>query len=179
MNSTKGTTVVMVRRGEEVALAADGQVTIGDTVLKATAKKIRRLHNSNVLAGFAGSTADAFSLFSRFENKLEDSRGNLRKAAVELAREWRTDKALRHLEAFLLVCDRSDSLLITGSGDVIEADDGVMAIGSGGPYALAAARAMVEETSLSATEIARKSLLIASQICVYTNSNIIIETLKK
>ena len=167
----------MVRCGGEVALGADGQVTIADTVLKSSARKIRRLEKSGVLAGFAGSTADAFSLFSRFENKLEEARGNLKKAAVDLAREWRTDKVLRHLEAFLLVCDRKDSLLITGLGDVIEADDGVMAIGSGGPYALAAARALVEETGLSATEITQKALEIASQICVYTNSNINIETL--
>jgi len=177
MNSIKGTTVLLVRRNEEVALAADGQVTLADTVLKSTAKKIRRLQNADVLVGFAGSTADAFSLFSRFESKLEESKGNLRRAAVDLARDWRTDRALRHLEALLIVCDREDALLITGSGDVIESDDGVMAIGSGGPYALAAARAMMQTTRLSAAEIAEKALAIASQICVYTNSNITIETL--
>jgi len=161
-----------------VALAADGQVSFGDTIIKNTARKIRRLHNERVLAGFAGSTADAFSLFARFESKLEEFRGNLRRASVELARDWRTDRALRHLEALLVVTDGNESFLISGDGDVIEPDDGVIAIGSGGPYALAAARAMLRFTRKSAGEIANESLKIASEICVYTNSHIILESLQ-
>lgn len=177
MSLARGTTVLLVRRAGQVALAADGQVTIGETVLKNSARKLRRLHNGSVIAGFAGSTADAFSLFSRFEDKLEEFRGNLRRAAVDLARDWRTDRALRHLEALLIVADREDAFLISGDGDVIEPDDGVIGIGSGGPYALAAARALVRFTDKSAAEIARDALQIAGEICVYTNSEITLETL--
>ncbi len=160
-----------------MALAADGQVGLGDTVIKNTARKIRRLGDGKVLAGFAGSTADAFSLFARFESKLEEFRGNLRRASVELARDWRTDRSLRHLEALLLVADHQDSFLISGQGDVIEPDDGVMGIGSGGAYALAAARAMFRFTEKPADEIAREALQIASEICVHTNSHILLEVL--
>lgn len=177
MKAFRGTTVLLVRRDGRVALAADGQVGLGDTVIKSTARKIRRLHDGKVLAGFAGSTADAFSLFARFESKLEEFRGNLRRASVELARDWRTDRALRHLEALLLVADREDSFLISGQGDVIEPDDGVMGIGSGGAYALAAARAMLRFTDKPADEIATEALRIASEICVYTNAQILLETL--
>lgn len=177
MSVAHGTTVLLVRRDGQVALAADGQVTLGDTVLKNTARKLRRLHNGQVLAGFAGSTADAFSLFSRFEDKIEEFRGNLRRAAVDLARDWRTDKALRHLEALLVVTDRECAFLISGDGDVIEPDDGIIGIGSGGPYALAAARALLGFTDLAAPEIAREALRIAAGICVFTNSEITLETL--
>jgi ATP-dependent HslUV protease, peptidase subunit HslV len=177
MKAFRGTTVLLVRRDGRVALAADGQVGLGDTVIKNTARKIRRLHDGKVLAGFAGSTADAFSLFARFESKLEEFRGNLRRASVELARDWRTDRALRHLEALLLVADPEDSFLISGQGDVIEPDDGVMGIGSGGAYALAAARAMLRFTDKPADEIATEALRIASEICVYTNAQILLETL--
>jgi ATP-dependent HslUV protease subunit HslV len=177
MIEMRGTTVLLVRRKNQVALAADGQISLGDTILKTSAKKIRRLHDGTVLAGFAGSTADAFALFSRFEVKLEEFRGNLRRASVELAREWRTDKILRHLEALLVVCDQNDAFLISGQGDVIEPDDGVIAIGSGGAYALSAARALLRHTRKSAEEIAGEALKIASEICVFTNSSISIETL--
>jgi ATP-dependent HslUV protease, peptidase subunit HslV len=177
MRTVRGTTVLLVRREGLVALAADGQVGLGDTVIKNTARKIRRLGDGKVLAGFAGSTADAFSLFARFESKLEEFRGNLRRASVELARDWRTDRSLRHLEALLLVADHQDSFLISGQGDVIEPDDGVMGIGSGGAYALAAARAMFRFTEKPADEIAREALQIASEICVHTNSHILLETL--
>lgn len=173
----KGTTVLCVRRQGRVVMASDGQVTFQDTILKHNARKVRRLYNDRILAGFAGSTADAFALFQRFESKLEEFRGNLSRAAVELARDWRTDRYLRHLEALLLVADRERSLILSGSGEVIEPDDDVAAIGSGGPYALAAARALLRHTTLSAREIAEEALRIASQICVYTNEHLIIEEL--
>jgi len=170
-----GTTVLLVRRGDRTAMAGDGQVTLGDTVIKQSAKKIRRLFNDRVLVGFAGSTGDAFALFSRLEAKLEQFRGNLNRAAVELAQEWRTDRALRHLEAFLLATDGKSTYLISGTGDVIEPDDGILAIGSGGAYALAAARALVRCTKLPAKQIARESLKITSEICIFTNSEIHVE----
>jgi ATP-dependent HslUV protease, peptidase subunit HslV len=171
------TTVVCVRRGGSVVMAADGQVTLGEGVIKHTAKKIRRLFNDKILAGFAGSTADAFSLFGRFEGKLEQYHGNLGRAAVELAKEWRTDKALRHLEALLLVSDANLTFLISGAGDVIEPDGGVAAIGSGGPYALAAATALAENTNLPARKIAEEAMKIAGKICIYTNENFTVEEL--
>lgn len=158
-------------------MAADGQVTLGENVIKHTARKIRRLYNDKILAGFAGSTADAFSLFARFEAKLEQYHGNLGRAAVELAKEWRTDKALRHLEALLLVSDASLTFLISGAGDVIEPDGGVAAIGSGGPYALAAARALMDNTQMPARRIAEEAMKIAGKTCIYTNENFIIEEL--
>jgi len=159
-------------------MAADGQVTLGATVMKHSAKKIRRLYQDKVLAGFAGSTADAFSLFSRFENKLEQFAGNLGRSAVELAKDWRTDKMLRHLEALLIVCDAQQTFILSGNGDVIEPDEGIVAIGSGGSFALAAARALMENTDLSAREIAEKSMKIAGQICIYTNDQMTVEELK-
>jgi len=173
----RSTTVLCVRRNGQVVMAADGQVTLGENVIKHTAKKIRRLYNDKILAGFAGSTADAFSLFARFEGKLEQYHGNLGRAAVELAKEWRTDKALRHLEALLLVSDPSLTFLISGAGDVIEPDGGVAAIGSGGPYALAAARALMDNTELSARRIAEEAMKIAGKTCIYTNENFMIEEL--
>lgn len=173
----RSTTVLCVRRDGHVVMAADGQVTLGENIIKHTARKIRRLYNDRILAGFAGSTADAFSLFARFEGKLEQYHGNLGRAAVELAKEWRTDKALRHLEALLLVSDASFTFLISGAGDVIEPDGGVAAIGSGGPYALAAARALVENTQLSARRIAEEAMKIAGRTCIYTNENFLIEEL--
>jgi len=174
----RSTTVICVRRNGSVVMAADGQVTMGEAVFKHTAKKIRRLYQDKILAGFAGSTADAFSLFSRFESKLEQYAGNLGRAAVELAKDWRTDKMLRSLEALLVVADPSQTFLISGAGDVIEPDEGIAAIGSGGSYAQAAARALIENTQLSAREIAEKSLRIAGQICIYTNDQITVEELK-
>jgi ATP-dependent HslUV protease subunit HslV len=174
----RSTTVVCVRRGDAVVMAADGQVSLGATVMKGSAKKIRRLYNDKVLAGFAGSTADAFSLFSRFENKLEQFAGNLGRAAVELAKDWRTDKMLRQLEALLIVTDAKQTFLLSGTGDVIDPDEGIATIGSGGSYALAAARALMENTELSAREIAEKSLKIAAQICIYTNDQMTTEELK-
>ncbi len=173
----RSTTVVCVRRGGSVVMAADGQVTLGDAILKHTARKVRRLYEGKVLAGFAGSTADAFSLFGRFESKLEQYAGNIGRAAVELAKDWRTDKMLRSLEALLIVSDPSQSFLISGTGDVIEPDEGIVAIGSGGSYALAAARALYDNTELPAREIAEKSLRIAGQICIYTNDQIMVEEL--
>jgi ATP-dependent HslUV protease subunit HslV len=173
----RSTTVICVRRGTSVVMAADGQVTMGEAVFKHTAKKIRRLYQDKILAGFAGSTADAFSLFSRFESKLEQYAGNLGRSAVELAKDWRTDKMLRSLEALLVVTDLNQTFLISGSGDVIEPDEGIAAIGSGGSYALAAARALMENTELSAREIAEKALRIAGQICIFTNDKITIEEL--
>lgn len=172
-----GTTIVAVRRGDKGAMAGDGQVTMSrnNTIMKSTARKIRRIHQGKVVVGFAGSVADAFSLFDRFESRLEETRGNLQRAAVMLAKEWRTDRVLRRLEALLLAMDKSDLYLISGSGEVIEPDDGVVAIGSGGPYALAAARALLAHSSLEASEIARESILIASRICVYTNDCITVE----
>ena len=174
----RSTTVVCVRRGDAVVMAADGQVSLGATVMKGSAKKIRRLYNDKVLAGFAGSTADAFSLFSRFENKLEQFAGNLGRSAVELAKDWRTDKMLRQLEALLIVTDAKQTFLLSGTGDVIDPDEGIATIGSGGSYALAAARALMENTDLSARQIAEKSLRIAGQICIYTNDQMTIEELK-
>jgi ATP-dependent HslUV protease subunit HslV len=160
-----------------VVLAGDGQVTLGESVFKHTAKKIRRLYNDKILAGFAGSTADAFSLFSRFEAKLEQYHGNLGRAAVELAKDWRTDKFLRHLEAMLLVCDKEQTFLLSGQGDVIEPDSGVAAIGSGGPYAQAAAEALARHTELSARQICEEAMKIAGKLCIYTNENVTIEEL--
>src|SRR5258707_8270833 len=176
-NRIRSTTVVCVRRDSSVVMAADGQVTLGEGIIKHTAKKIRRLYNDRILAGFAGSTADAFSLFARFEGKLEQYHGNLGRAAVELAKEWRTDKALRHLEALLLVSDANLTFLISGAGDVIEPDGGVAAIGSGGPYALAAATALAENTDLPARKIAEEAMKIAGKICIYTNDTFTIEEL--
>ncbi len=173
----RSTTVICVRRDGHVVMAADGQVTLGDHVLKHSAKKIRRLYQDRILAGFAGSTADAFALFKRFEAKLEQFSGNLNRAAVELATDWRTDKMLRNLEALLVVADAGQTLLISGSGDVIDPDEAIAAIGSGGTYATAAARALLENTTLSAREIATKSMKIAGEICIYTNDHIMMEEL--
>jgi ATP-dependent HslUV protease subunit HslV len=173
----KGTTILVVRRGGQVVVAGDGQVTMGDTVLKQQARKVRRLFNGRVIAGFAGTTADAFTLFERFEAKLEKYNGNLRRAAVELAKDWRTDKILHRLEALLAVVDRDNSLVISGTGDVIEPDDGLLAIGSGGPYALAAARALAQHTDLDAREIAQTAMEITANICIYTNDEFVFEEL--
>jgi ATP-dependent HslUV protease subunit HslV len=173
----KGTTILCVRRGNEVAMAGDGQVSLGNTVMKHSAKKLRRMYDEQVIAGFAGSTADAFTLFEKFEAKLQEYRGNLQRAAVELAKEWRTDRVLRHLEALLIVADKETTLVLSGVGDVIEPEHGIAAIGSGGAYAQAAARAMIEHTDLTMSEVAEKSLKIAAEICVYTNDRIIVETL--
>jgi len=173
----RSTTVLLVRRDDRVALAGDGQVTVGETVMKATAKKVRRLYNDKILAGFAGATGDALSLLTRFEGKLEQYHGNLKRAAYELSKEWRTDKVLRHLEALLVVADSESSFLLSGNGDVISPDDGVLAIGSGGSYALAAARALMANTTLTAPEIAREAMRIAGDICIYSNSNIVVEEL--
>ncbi len=173
----RSTTVICVRRGKSVVMAADGQVTLGDSVIKHSAKKIRRLYQDKILAGFAGSTADAFSLFSRFEGKLEQYAGNLGRSAVELAKDWRTDKMLRSLEALLVVADPLQTFLISGSGDVIEPDEGIATIGSGGSFALAAARALMQNTEMNARDIAEKSLRIAGQICIYTNDQITLEEL--
>jgi ATP-dependent HslUV protease subunit HslV len=174
----RSTTVLLVRRDGHVALAGDGQVTLGDTVMKSGARKVRRLYNERILAGFAGASADAFSLLTRFEAKLEQYHGNLERAAIELSKEWRTDKILRHLEALLVVADDKSSFLLSGNGDVIAPDDGgVLAIGSGGSYALAAARALLKHTEMSAREIATEALSIAGEICIYTNKNIIVEEL--
>jgi len=173
----RSTTVISVRRGGDVVMAADGQVTLGEAVIKHSARKIRRLYNDKILAGFAGSTADAFSLFARFEGKLEQYHGNLGRAAVELAKEWRTDKALRHLEALLLVSDASLTFLISGAGDVIEPDGGVAAIGSGGSYALAAARALMDNSNLPARKIAEEAMRIAGKICIFTNEQVVVEEL--
>jgi len=173
----RSTTVLSVRRDGKVVLAGDGQVTLGESVIKHTAKKIRRLYNDKIVAGFAGSTADAFTLFSRFEAKLEQYHGNLGRAAVELARDWRTDKFLRHLEALLLVCDKEQTFLLSGQGDVIEPDGAVAAIGSGGPYAQAAAQALAEHTALSARHIAEEAMKIAGKMCIYTNDKVTIEEL--
>ena len=173
----RSTTVLAIRRGGSVVLAGDGQVTLGESVVKHTAKKIRRLYNDKILSGFAGSTADAFTLFSRFEAKLEQYHGNLGRAAVELAKDWRTDKFLRHLEALLLVCDREQTYLLSGQGDVIEPDSGIAAIGSGGPYAQAAAQALADHTQLSARQIAEEAMKIAGKMCIYTNDKVTIEEL--
>ncbi len=173
----KATTILGILHKGKAAIAGDGQVTLDDTVMKRTANKIRKLDGDNILAGFAGTAADAFTLFGRFESKIEEFGGNLPRAAVDLAKEWRTDKYLRRLEALLVALNKDHALVISGDGDVIEPDDGIVAIGSGGPYALAAARAMVQNTKLTAETIARKSLEIAAEICIYTNSNIVVETL--
>ncbi|MFP6610082.1 MAG: ATP-dependent protease subunit HslV [Deltaproteobacteria bacterium] len=172
-----GTTIIAVRRGDEVALAGDGQVTLGDTVLKHSARKVRRIYDGKVLGGFAGATADAFTLFEKFEGKLEQYSGNLMRAAVELAKDWRSDRVLRRLEATLVVADKDTSLLVSGVGDVIEPDDGILAVGSGGSYALAAARALMARTELGAEEIASESMKIAADICVFTNGSLTVEKL--
>src|SRR5881397_1250780 len=169
------TTVLLVRKEGHVALAGDGQVTLGETIMKANAKKVRRLYNDTILAGFAGATADAFALLTRFESKLEQYHGNLERAAIELSKEWRTDKVLRHLEALLVVADNKSSFLLSGNGDVIAPDDGVLAIGSGGAYALAAARALMKHTDLSARDIALEALRVSGEICIYSNQNIVVE----
>ncbi|PKO46316.1 MAG: HslU--HslV peptidase proteolytic subunit [Betaproteobacteria bacterium HGW-Betaproteobacteria-4] len=178
MEQYHGTTILSVRRGNSVAMAGDGQVTLGNIVIKATAKKVRRLYNGRILAGFAGGTADAFTLFERFEAKLDKHQGNLLRSAVELAKDWRSDRALRRLEAMLSVADKEVSLIITGNGDVLEPEQGIVAIGSGGSYAQSAARALLENTELSPREIVTKSLEIAGDICIYTNRNFTIESLE-
>jgi ATP-dependent HslUV protease subunit HslV len=177
MEQFHGTTIVSVRRGTQVALGGDGQVTLGNIVIKASARKVRRLHHDRVLAGFAGGTADAFTLFERFEAKLDKHSGHLLRAAVELAKDWRTDRMLRRLEAMLAVADTQHSLVITGNGDVLEPELGLIAIGSGGAYAQAAARALLENTDLSAEQVVRKSLSIAGDLCIYTNQTHSVETL--
>jgi ATP-dependent HslUV protease subunit HslV len=171
------TTILAVRHREQVVLAGDGQVTFGQTVVKHGARKIRRLYNDRILAGFAGSAADSFALFARFESKLEQYRGNLERSAVELAKDWRSDRILRRLEAMLIVLDKSSTFLLSGNGDLIEPDDGIVAIGSGGPFALSAARALAQNTDLSARTIAEKSMVIAAGICIYTNTNLVLEEL--
>ena len=175
--SIQATTIVCVRKKNKVAIGSDGQVTLGDTVIKHGAKKIRRLYNEKILAGFAGSSADSFALFARFEAKLEQFHGNLSRAAVELAKDWRTDRSLRHLEAVMIVADDKDTFLISGTGDLIEPDDGIVGIGSGGAFALAAARALNKYTDLSPREIVQEAMQIAGKICIYTNENISIEEL--
>jgi ATP-dependent HslUV protease, peptidase subunit HslV len=172
-----GTTILSVRRGKQVALGGDGQVTLGNVIVKASARKVRRLYQNRIIAGFAGGTADAFTLFERFEAKLEKHQGNLTRSAVELAKDWRTDRILRRLEAMLAVADRETSLIITGNGDVLEPELGLIAIGSGGPYAQSAARALLENTDLSAGEIVKRALAIAGDLCIYTNQQHTIETL--
>lgn len=174
----RATTILGVKKNNTVAIGGDGQVSFGDTIMKATAMKLRRMYDNKILAGFAGSAADAFTLFELFEKKIEEFSGQMTRAAVELAKDWRRDKFLRHLEALLAVADREHLLIITGKGDVVEPDDGIIAIGSGGNYALAAARALMANTDMQAGEIARKSLEIAAGICVYTNTNIVVETLE-
>jgi len=171
----RSTTVILVKRDGKTAMAGDGQVTFGETILKKNARKIRRIYDGKVLVGFAGATADAFSLFSRLESKLEEFQGRLERAAVELSKDWRTDKVLRHLEALLIAADKDNAFLISGKGDVIASDEGLLAVGSGSMYAIAAARALLKHTSLSAREIAEEALRIASDICIYTNSEIILE----
>ncbi|ARP88241.1 ATP-dependent protease subunit HslV [Bordetella genomosp. 9] len=177
MDQYHGTTIVSVRRGNRVALGGDGQVTLGNIVIKGTARKIRRLYHDRILAGFAGATADAFTLQERFEAKLEKHQGNLMRAAVELTRDWRTDRVLRRLEAMLIVADQDHTLVLTGNGDVLEPEHGLAAIGSGGAYAQSAARALLDNTDLSPEEIVKKSLEIAGELCIYTNQNHLIETL--
>src|ERR1700674_5178611 len=172
-----GTTILSVRRGERVAMGGDGQVTLGNIVVKASARKVRRLYHDRILAGFAGATADAFTLFERFEAKLEKHQGNLLRSAVELAKDWRTDRMLRRLEAMLAIADRESSLIITGTGDVLEPERGLLAIGSGGGYAQAAAMALMDNSALEPAEVVKKALSIAGEICIYTNQNHVIETL--
>ncbi len=178
METFHGTTIVSVRRGNQVVIGGDGQVTLGNTVMKGNARKVRRLYHGKVLAGFAGATADAFTLFERFEGELEKQRGNLTRAAVELAKDWRTNRMLQRLEALLAVADDKASLIISGNGDVIEPENGLIAIGSGGPFAQSAARALLENTELGAREIVERSLHIAGDICIYTNHNLTIEELE-
>ncbi|MBE9561353.1 MAG: ATP-dependent protease subunit HslV [Proteobacteria bacterium] len=178
MEQIRGTTILSVRRDGKVVIGGDGQVSFGNTVMKHNARKVRRLYHNKVIAGFAGSTADAFTLFERFEGKLEKHQGHLTRSAVELAKDWRTDRMLRRLEALLVVADKTASLIISGTGDVIEPEDYLMAIGSGGPYAQAAARGMLDNSTLSATDIVEKALHIAADICIYTNHNLTIETLE-
>lgn len=178
MDQYHGTTILSVRRGAEVALGGDGQVTLGNIVIKASARKVRKLHEGRVLAGFAGGTADAFTLFERFEAKLQEHHGQLVRAAVELAKDWRSDRALRRLEAMLAVADAEASLIITGNGDVLEPEQGILAIGSGGAYAQAAARALTENTALAARDVVERSLHIAADLCIYTNHELRIETLE-
>ncbi|HTP47022.1 MAG TPA: ATP-dependent protease subunit HslV [Casimicrobiaceae bacterium] len=178
MEAFHGTTILSVRRGASVALGGDGQVTLGNVVIKATARKVRRIYNDRVLAGFAGATADAFTLFERFEAKLEKHQGHLQRAAVELAKDWRSDRVLRRLEAMLAVADTKASLVLTGAGDVLEPEHDIVAIGSGGAYAQAAARALLAHTQLSAAEIVKEALTIAAELCIYTNENLVIETLE-
>ena len=173
-----GTTILSVRRGDKVAMGGDGQVTLGNIIVKASARKVRRLHKEQVLAGFAGATADAFTLFERFEAKLDKHQGHLMRSAIELAKDWRTDRILRRLEAMLTVADRTSSLIITGTGDVLEPELGLLAIGSGGPYAQAAAQALLQNTELSPADIIKKALTIAGDICIYTNQNHTIEILE-
>ncbi len=173
----RSTTILSVRRDGKLAMGGDGQVTMGESVMKAKARKIRRLYNEKIVVGFAGSTADALSLFSRFELKLEEYHGNLSRAVVELAKDWRTDRALRHLEALLLVADNKNTYLLSGNGDVIEPDDGIVAIGSGGPYALSAARALMKHTQMPAREIVQEAMAIAGEICIFTNDQIAVEEL--
>ena len=177
MQSFHGTTILSVRRGADVALGGDGQVTLGNIVVKATARKVRRLYHDKILAGFAGGTADAFTLFERFEAKLDKHQGHLQRAAVELAKDWRSDRILRRLEAMLAVADATASLIITGNGDVLEPEYGIVAIGSGGPYAQAAARALLDATALPAADIVKRSLTIAGDLCIYTNQQHVIEVL--
>ena len=177
MEQFRGTTILSVRRGNQVVIGGDGQVTLGNTVMKGNARKVRRLYKDQIIAGFAGGTADAFTLFERFESKLEMHQGHLVRAAVELAKDWRTDRMLRRLEAVLAVADSKVSLIITGNGDVIEPEESLIAIGSGGPFAQAAAKALMHNTKLSAAEIVRKALTIAGEICIYTNNNLTIEEL--
>jgi ATP-dependent HslUV protease subunit HslV len=178
MEQYHGTTILSVRRGNRVAMGGDGQVTLGNVVVKASARKVRRLYNGHILAGFAGGTADAFTLFERFEAKLEKHQGHLVKSAVELAKDWRTDRMLRRLEAMLTVADRESSLIITGNGDVLEPEKGLLAIGSGGSYAQAAALALLDNTELPPEDIVKQALVIAGDLCIYTNQNHIIETLE-
>ena len=177
MHEFHATTVISVRRNGVVAIGGDGQVTLGDTVMKGNAMKVRRLADGAVIAGFAGAVSDAFALFERFEGKLQEYNKNLTRAAVELGKDWRTDKYLRQLNALLAVCDKDQSLLIAGTGEIIEPEDGILAIGSGGSYALAAARSLIKHTDMSAEEVVRESLTTAAEICIYTNSNITVETL--
>jgi ATP-dependent HslUV protease subunit HslV len=179
MEQFHGTTILCVRRGNDVAIGGDGQVTLGNVIMKGTARKVRKLYQNKVLCGFAGGTADAFTLLDRFEGKLEKHQGHLLRASVEMAKDWRTDRVLRRLEAMLLVADKESTLVITGNGDVLEPEGGVGAIGSGGSYAQSAAKALIENTDLSPTDVVKKSLTIAGQLCIYTNLNHIIETLDR
>lgn len=178
MQQLLGTTILCVRRGNVVAMAGDGQVTLGNVVFKGTARKVRRVYHDNVIVGFAGATADAFTLVERFEGVLEKHSGNLMRSAIELAKQWRTDKALRHLEAMMITADATTTLIVSGNGDVIEPENGIAAIGSGGSYALSAARALVEHTTMDAETVAREALKIAGDLCIYTNQNVTVEVIK-